>query len=280
MKHLFLFLILLLPAFPPAVSAGNPLKIMTFNIRYDNPGDSVNQWLNRKERVAGLINNYHPDIIGLQEVLNNQYIFLQQNLNDYSSYGVGRDDGLKAGEYAPVFYNKSRLKSIEEGHFWLAEDNTKPAKGWDAACIRIVTWIKLKDKSNGDTVIVYSTHFDHMGDTARVESAKLIMKHIKEKAKNYHVIVCGDFNCTIGSPALQSFISGSFLNAAFPAKLPENLPTFTYHGFTGKDKQSGIIDFVFYRNFASSGKYQIITEHWGNIFPSDHFPVYTELNYL
>ena len=47
----------------------DPLNIMTFNIRYDNPQDGVNAWPNRKEKVAALIRKYDADVIGLQEAM-------------------------------------------------------------------------------------------------------------------------------------------------------------------------------------------------------------------
>ncbi len=45
------------------------LKVMSYNIRYNNPDDGVNAWPNRKARVLGLIQKHQPDVMGLQEVL-------------------------------------------------------------------------------------------------------------------------------------------------------------------------------------------------------------------
>lgn len=258
--------------------AGSPVKVMTWNIRYDNPDDGVNRWDNRKEEVAGLIQNYKADIIFLQEVLHNQYLYLQYLLN-YGTYGVGRDDGKEAGEYAPVFYNKARFLALNQGHFWLAEDPARPSKGWDAACIRIATWMELKDKLSGDTVLVINTHFDHMGDTARLESARLIADFCYQKAGNHPLIVCGDFNCTLDSPALKTLRSNASLLTGQATANRENLPGFTYCGFDGKGKDGDIIDFIFYRSFATAGNYAIITDRKGRNYPSDHLPVYLELTY-
>ena len=36
----------------------NEMKVMSYNIRYDNAGDGINQWNNRKERVASLLDFY------------------------------------------------------------------------------------------------------------------------------------------------------------------------------------------------------------------------------
>ena len=39
----------------------------TFNIRYDNPQDSLNNWQYRKDRVCQFIKDHELDIVGMQE---------------------------------------------------------------------------------------------------------------------------------------------------------------------------------------------------------------------
>lgn len=54
------------------------LIIISYNIRYDNPGDGKNIWDNRKNTILKFIKNKNPDFIGLQEVTHNQLIFLDK----------------------------------------------------------------------------------------------------------------------------------------------------------------------------------------------------------
>src|SRR5664280_1178974 len=75
----------------------NGIKVITLNVRYDNPADSVNAWPERASQVCNFIINEKPDIIGMQEVLWNQYKVLDSGLTDYSSVGVGREDGARQG---------------------------------------------------------------------------------------------------------------------------------------------------------------------------------------
>ena len=63
---------------------------MTLNVRYDNPGDSINAWPNRASQVCNFIKDEKPDILGMQEVLWHQYEVLDSVLSDYTSVGVGR----------------------------------------------------------------------------------------------------------------------------------------------------------------------------------------------
>ena len=92
-----------------------------FNIRYDNPQDSLNNWQYRKDRVCQFIKDHELDIVGMQEVLHNQFQDLRAGLPEYDGIGVGRDDGKTAGEYAPLFYRKDKYEVLDSNTFWLAE---------------------------------------------------------------------------------------------------------------------------------------------------------------
>ena len=105
------------------------LKVMTFNIRYDNPDDKLNNWKYRKEEVIKMIRFQNIDILGAQEVLANQLKDITQQLPEYSSIGVGREDGIEKGEFSPIFYKKDKFTVVKSGYFWLSETKDKPSKG-------------------------------------------------------------------------------------------------------------------------------------------------------
>jgi endonuclease/exonuclease/phosphatase family metal-dependent hydrolase len=96
MKKSLIYLPLLFVAFFNVRSSSGqeiPVKVMTFNIRYDNPADSINSWDNRKELVISALFSASPDVFGMQEVLKSQLGYLLQNLPGYRFAGVGREDG-------------------------------------------------------------------------------------------------------------------------------------------------------------------------------------------
>ena len=66
-------------------SLKNELTVISYNIRYDNPNDGENQWEYRKERVANYIKEIRPDIIGMQEVLDPQLVFLERENTLYKN---------------------------------------------------------------------------------------------------------------------------------------------------------------------------------------------------
>src|SRR5688572_30993110 len=64
MRHSIIIALLIFPLFLFA----QEIKVMSFNIRLDVKSDGENQWNNRKEKVASLMNYYEADFIGGQEV--------------------------------------------------------------------------------------------------------------------------------------------------------------------------------------------------------------------
>ena len=143
-----------------------PFTIIQYNIRMNTPSDGENAWPLRKEKVAGLLKFHEADIFNVQEALPEQMDDLTALFPDFDHVGVGRDDGIRAGEHMGIFYKKDRFEKIKDGMFWLSETPDKPGFGWDAVCNRTVTWIKLKDKITKKTFYVFDTHFDHRGNKA------------------------------------------------------------------------------------------------------------------
>ena len=116
-------------------------------------------------------------------------IDIKTNLKDYDFVGVGRDNGKNQGEYSAIFYDKNKLEVTKSGTFWLSETPEKPSKGWDAAYNRVCTYAFFKIKKTGKQFLAMNLHFDHVGDVARVNSAKLILEKIKEFDKNAKVVI-------------------------------------------------------------------------------------------
>jgi endonuclease/exonuclease/phosphatase family metal-dependent hydrolase len=253
------------------------LQIMTFNIRYNNPDDGINTWSERKLRVAETIRFHQCDIACLQEALYGQVRDLQSHLPEYAWFGVGRDDGDRKGEFAPVFYRRDRFGLLESGHFWLSQEPDRPGTpAWDAACRRIVTWGKLKDRFSSKAFIVYNTHFDHMGKFARLKSAELILKKVKDSG-DIPLILTGDFNCTAGSPPYQ-LLASQFSDVHETGKFHRYGSTQTYNGFKEFLNPGQQIDFIFVRNVEKVLINGVISDRWDGQFVSDHNAVIAEVS--
>jgi endonuclease/exonuclease/phosphatase family metal-dependent hydrolase len=258
------------------------LKVMTFNIRYDNPGDGDYTWQKRIPLVKELLQQEQPDIMGFQEALKNQVDGLQGLLPGHSWSGVGRDDGKEKGEYSVIFYRKNRFKKVDGSTFWLSETPGVPgSRSWNTACTRIVTWVKLKDQNSNRFLFVFNTHFDHASPTAREESAKLLQKKISEIARNTSTIITGDFNDTVSSIPIQTLTSGpeALVNTRNLSSTPPEGPDYSFIGFPFNPQKGNVIDMIFLKNKGKINviRHRVVTYHKDGKYPSDHLPVCTEL---
>jgi endonuclease/exonuclease/phosphatase family metal-dependent hydrolase len=252
------------------------IKVMTLNIRYDNKWDSLNAWPHRSAMVASFTTAQQPDLLGMQEVLWHQYEFLDSALTGYGSVAVGRDDGIHGGEATPVFYRLDRFNAVKHGTFWLSATPEIPGSvGWGAALTRIATWVKLTDKITGDTILFMNTHFDHISDSARVMSAKILLKKIKEFSGNNKFIITGDFNALPESLAIREITSDGIAidTYSISQKKPEG-ESYTFNGFSDKKKEERI-DYIFVRSGMEVNWHRTVKIKQGDIFISDHWPVIT-----
>lgn len=264
-----------------SANASETIHVMSYNIRYDNPGDSAHAWPFRKEIVANLVAYHEADLLGLQEALEHQVQYLDSALSELDWVGVGRDDGKSKGEFSPVFYRKDKLELLDWGTFWLSETPDEISVGWDAAMERIATWTQLIHKPSGDTIYYFNTHFDHRGEQAREESAKLIRQKITEIAGNTPVIVTGDFNASPDSAPYAAMVEGEGLKDAYEvSQLPHHGPTSSFSGFvvTEPMQANRRIDYVFVSPSFKVLKHAILADSKDNAYPSDHLPVIAEVS--
>lgn len=247
------------------------IKVMSYNIRYDNPNDGANLWNIRKPATKEMIYDVRPHIFGVQEALVNQIRFIEENCPEYASVGVGRDDGKEAGEFMSIFYDKEKVNLIDWGTIWLSETPDKPGLGWDGWCPRTATWAKMELTGTGKRLFYVNTHLDHGGKRARKNSLDLIISLIKEKnTENVPVILTGDFNVAPDNmftlENLQSFMN----NAAVTATVADSHPTCNTFGKRG-DKY---LDYIWWKDFNECLEYRVITKEYSGIkFISDHWPI-------
>ena len=248
------------------------LKVMSYNIKLDYPKEGKNSWENRKPFFINQIKFYEPDVMGVQEAMPNQMIEMDSLLVDYGFVGVGRDDGKDLGEYSAIFYKINKFKVIESSTFWLSATPEKVSMGWDGTYNRICTYALFEDVDSGKKFYMFNTHFDHVGKIARIESAVLIDKKIKEiNTKKYPVVLSGDFNMEDTHESIQ-FLTKSLKDSKEVAKLTFG-PIGTFNGFNFDKPVTRRIDFIFVSQNVGVNKYAVLSDSWDLKYPSDHFPV-------
>jgi endonuclease/exonuclease/phosphatase family metal-dependent hydrolase len=262
--------------------AQTPLQVMTFNIRYNNPGDSLDAWPYRKDKVAGTVLFHEAQLLGVQEALYDQVTELQQRLPRYKYIGVGRDDGKTKGEFSAIFYDTTRLQLLQSQTFWLSATPDVPgSKGWDAAITRIVTWGKFRDRKTKKVFIHFNTHFDHKGTVARRESAHLLLKQVAAIAGKTPAVITGDFNATPDDEPIKVIMNNSDPSHLQDSKSLSRTPHFgpegTFNGFKNAEREDQPIDYIFLKGNFSVLQHATLSNTWKGRFASDHFAVYSRL---
>lgn len=279
------------------------LFVASYNIRYYNHDDSLagNGWETRRGPLCDFLNFEQPDIFGCQEVLVNQLHDMEARLTDYSWIGVGRDDGKEKGEFEPILYNKKRLMLLKHGNFWLAPD---PSLGWDAACIRLCTWGQFRERYTGFTFFFFNLHMDHVGVTARRESAKLVVSKIKTIAKGAPAIMTGDFNVDQDNEIYNIFSESGILKDSYTSARQRFAENGTFNSFSTTSYTKSRIDHIFVSPKFDVDHYAIHTDgYWSPIEgaeakqgndapseikimeytrrnPSDHYPVMAKIRFV
>jgi len=253
-----------------------PLRIATYNLRYNNPGDGADAWPNRKEMVKDLVRYHDFDVFGTQEGFREQLKGVAE-LPGYAFVGRGRDDGKEAGEHSAIFYKKARLQLLQTGDFWLSQTPDRPGKGWDATCCnRICTWAQFKDLQTGQVFYFFSVHFDHEGVEARRQSGLLMVQKIKEIAKNAPVVCVGDLNSTPDTEQVKT-IETLLGDARELTQHPAYGPVGTFQGFELNAPLTDRIDYIFVSRGSTVLSYAVLTDSMRGHYPSDHFPVLAEV---
>jgi endonuclease/exonuclease/phosphatase family metal-dependent hydrolase len=271
--RIFLFIYFLLSNL-----VSDEIKVISYNVRYNNPNDGKDIWENRRSTIVNFIKNENPDFLGLQEVNHAQLLFLNSNLSNYSFVGVGRDDGKTKGEYSPIFYNNNLFDLIKSDTFWLSSTPDKISVGWDASMERICTYAVFKSKTNKKNIWVFNTHFDHIGIEAREKSADLIISVInKLTGPEDYVVLTGDFNLLDDSKPIMNLQSNFNDTNKNLEKTDKSYGTFNNFklNFVSKSR----IDYVFEKNFKLINSRHIIVKTPEGRWASDHHPILAKLKF-
>lgn len=272
------------PVRPVETLEDTTIQVMSFNIRYNNPGDGPNAWPHRKENVASVIRFYEADLVGLQEAQKGMLAQLDSLLPGYDWFGLPRSTGDPGDEYTAILYRTDRLELLEQGSFWLSETpDVRASKGWDAALPRNATWGRFRDRATGETFVHLNTHFDHRGEQARAESARLLHRKLVEIAGDAPVVVTGDFNADPDSEPYRVLTAtngqAQRLRDAMDASVaPHHGPAATWNGFE-EIVPGQRIDFIFVNDEVQVLRHGILSETTEDgRFPSDHLPVLAEVD--
>lgn len=258
------------------------LKIASYNIQYDRVADTVNTWAKRLPGVVSIFNKYQFDIVGAQEPYLTQLNDLMPQISDYTYIGINISgkESEKRKHYTPILYKKDKFEVLDWGTFWFSETPDVPGKkGWDAFSPRICTWAKFKDKKSKKKFYFFNVHFDHIGKIARTESAKQLLAEVRKKADGYPVFVTGDFNTNQRTSNYKILSDSGTLADSYHVTADMRSPNLpTHNSYLKELKGTSRIDHVYVsvNPAIKVNSYTILTDIFGEVYPSDHFPVLIE----
>ena len=280
----------------PASSGGAVhLRLSSFNLRYENPGDKAwRAWPRRLQLLVTTVRKMNPDVMGVQEGLHGQIADLRASLPDYDFAGVGRDDGGRAGEYAGIFWKRMRFRADPEdgGTFWLSDFPEQPgSRTWGNTVVRVCAWQRLVDLQTGRGFYVFNTHWDHRHQGSREHAALLIAKRIDQRRHSGEpVVLLGDFNANENNPAVEYLLGqkaslAGVTSTRWPRGLTDTFSSLhghprnrrTLHFWTGRKDSPLKVDHIFVSRGAKILGSGITDLRRGGRMPSDHYPVWAEV---
>jgi endonuclease/exonuclease/phosphatase family metal-dependent hydrolase len=260
-----------------SLAQADPLKVMTFNVRFPSPNDGENVWENRKEILVETIRKYEPDVLGTQELFYSQGNYIADRLPEYRWFGISRRGNLD-NEHMGIFYKRDRLVVVESGNFWLSENPDKAASmSWDVSLPRMVTWARFRDLE-GEEFYFYNTHFPHRAQdsAARLKCAKVIVEDLRRRVPAFaKLIVMGDFNSAADSD-VHDLLSAELIDVWESAK-ERSGPTTTSSRWTG-NREGRRIDWILYRGNWQASSAVTVDFNLDGRYPSDHYPVFAVLD--
>ncbi len=245
------------------------IKVVTFNLRYDNFSDAANRWQLRKGMILDRLEAEAPDLIGVQECLPEMGTFLKRHLADYLFVGCGRSSDY-SGENNMIGLRLTSFELMGLETFWLSPTPHIPGSRYEdqSPCPRVCTAVLLRQLSGNRLLRYYHTHLDHASESARVLGAQAIMgrmkEHIREQGAELPVILTGDMNTTPGSPTIAHFTQDDEIPLTDQTV---GLPSF--HDF-GKRLPSPQIDFILTRGLRAVRPSVAWNEKPYGFYLSDH----------
>jgi endonuclease/exonuclease/phosphatase family metal-dependent hydrolase len=257
---------------------------MSANIRItglDADKNTIHEWDNRKEFMIDVIRSHKPDVIMMQEVIYDSYDYCRKCLKEYFAFGF---EGPEMDPYTEgyhligknvIFFRKSRYELVSAGCYWLSDDPTIAGSiCWETNRARHANWVRVKDKKTGKELRLIDIHLDHKSQLAKLNQAKMIVREAAQYQESFPQIICADFNSRKYEEQVKHFTENGWTDC-YDALHSGVEFGHTAHSFEGLKRPQrpgkGRIDYILTKGAAKATSCEVITDHKGDLYPSDHY---------
>ena len=264
------------PRIGPAEKPDGATRVMSFNLRTVDVNGVAADY--RRSLAAEEIRRAKPDSVGTQEATGDWIKALEEQLPEYAWVGVERDGGQPAdrgGEACAIFYLKAKYRLADHGDFWISDTPDVPSFGPGAACRRVCTWARLKNRLTGEEYVHVNTHFDHVSEEARVQGGRIVNDFIQTHFAGMNVVFTADMNTTPDTPTYET-MTQSLADARLAAR--DAVSYGTFHGCRPEDNADNYIDFILVSPGLTVLTYRTLTAGVNGRFVSDHFPICADID--
>ncbi len=254
------------------------MRVMTCNIRTSRASDGQNGWDLRKDACAAVIRSRRADVICFQEMTRLQHEDLVARLSGYSAVGTADEPG-SIDPVDSVYYRAEAFDLLSTGAYWLSRTpQVTGSRSWGSRCVRLATWVVLRERSGSAQWRIVNTHLDHISQRARVAQARVIARDCRAWPDEYCQILTGDMNCDARNRAIGVLRRAGFRDT-YKAVHDTADPGHTFHRFAGPafESRTGKMDWVLVRGRARVAAAEVVQDAFEGRYPSDHYFVTADL---
>ena len=241
-----------------------------------------------------VIRDEQPTIVGIQEAYyKGQWLYLKEQLADYGYEAIGLPIGVwenlesitdRQGntQVVGILYRPEEVTLEDWGVFSLSETPdmpcTTPALG--ASYTRGATWAIFRLNESQRRIFFVNTHLDTAASPVPELEWKVIVEQMsRHNTDNLYAFVTGDFNEGRTSNLCKTMYE-TFNEAALMGDWPDRSVN-TFNNYQDALTTS-YIDHILYsksNNRIRIFDYRVVRKKDGNVFVSDHWPIWAEFSY-
>ncbi|MBS1300729.1 endonuclease/exonuclease/phosphatase family protein [Loktanella sp. SALINAS62] len=269
------------PLSPPPPGA---LRIASHNAHYIVLGResgkwSVGDWATRRIALNQSFKALDADIIAYQEMesfgrgdTDNVNLARDWVLANNPDYAVGANgDSAVFPSTQPIFYRTDRLELLDQGWFFFSDTpDVIYSRTFDGSFPAFASWVQLRDLQDGRSFYVYNVHFEYRSGSNRLKSAALTVERMQPLlARAEPIVLVGDLNALKGSRTAQIFKDAGFSFADVRGS--------TYHLDRGLNLFGAIDQIATAGPIRQAGTPQVLRRKFEDRWPSDHYPVISDV---